>query len=81
MQNEQDVDDDEQVVRVPERVEAREAVEGPRKLNQTAAEPVSREQEGDDHEHQHDDAAPTDRQTQDIRVRGLPQWEIVTQVL
>ena len=57
VQQEQDVDQNEQMVSVPERVEAHEAVEGPWQLDQTAAEPVSGEQEGDNHEYEHDEAA------------------------
>jgi len=56
MDDEGDVDDDEEVVRVPEHVEAAEAAQRVALAELSPAEPRVRQRVGDGHEHDHDDA-------------------------
>ena len=53
MDDEQDVDQDEEVVGVPEGVEAGDAIKGFWELHQAPAEPVGGESEGNEHQHHH----------------------------
>lgn len=53
MQKEEGIYDDEQVMRVPERVEPHQPVEWPWQLDQAPTEPMSCQQEGDNHDHEH----------------------------